>query len=262
MTQALLCNTDDRGVTTLILHRPERSNALDGHLMAELTTQLKVLAEDPAIRVLVLSGSGRAFCSGADLDWIQEVVEQGEAANQADARQLAALMQRLNEFPKPAIARVNGAAYGGGAGLIACCDIAIASEAATFAFSEVRLGLVAAVIAPYVLTAMGVRNARRFLLSGERFSANQALAMGLVHQVVEDAALDGAVERQLQALLQGMPVAQTESKRLLHDLVSTDAAILQQTAELTARIRASAEGGAGVRAFLERRKHRGTGTGD
>ena len=109
MTHALLCKTDDRGVTTLILHRPERSNALDGHLMAELTTQLKVLAEDPAIRVLVLSGSGRAFCSGADLDWIQEVVEQGEAANQADARQLAALMQRLNEFPKPAIARVNGA---------------------------------------------------------------------------------------------------------------------------------------------------------
>ncbi|MEA2079200.1 MAG: enoyl-CoA hydratase-related protein [Pseudomonadota bacterium] len=254
MTETLLCKTDDRGVTTLSLNRPERRNAFDGHLMVALIAHLEALQQDPASRVLVLTGSGKTFCSGADLAWIETVIEEGEASNEADAAQLASMMQALYAFPKPTIARVNGAAYGGGVGLIACCDIAIASETAEFAFSEVRLGLVAAAIAPYVLAAMGSRNARRLLLSAQAFSSQQAQAMGLVFTSVADAALDEAVEEQLYHLLQGEPNAQLETKRLIQHLVDDDEGILTQTAELSARVRASAGARHRIQAFLKRHK--------
>ena len=262
MAQVLLSETDGRGVTTLALNRPGRHNALDGELADALLDRLELLEQDPATRVLVITGNGRSFCSGADLDWIRQVTAAGDVANREDALRLALLMQRLYGFPRPTVARVNGSAWGGGAGLIACCDIAIASGGAWFGFTEVRLGLVAAVIAPYVLRAIGARNARRFLLSGEQFSARQAQAMGLVHQAVADAELDGVLETQLQALLKGLPAAQAETKRLVQHLIEADREVLHQTAELTARVRAAAEGRRGIQAFLERRRDKGTGTGD
>ncbi|MEN8107836.1 MAG: enoyl-CoA hydratase-related protein [Pseudomonadota bacterium] len=254
MTASLLCNTDARGVATLTLHRPARRNALDGKLMAALSKHLSVLADDPVTRVVVLTGSGQAFCSGADLAWVAQVVAAGATANRADASQLAGLMHQLNTFPRPTLARVNGAAWGGGIGLIACCDLAIASSAATFAFSEVRLGLVAAVIAPYVLAAIGPRQARHFLLTGERFSSQQAMAMGLVCQVVTEVELDTAVEMQLTRLLQGEPHAQAETKRLLQRLVDGNREFLQQTADLTARLRATAAAQQRMQVFLKRHK--------
>ncbi len=253
MAEALLCTSDDRGATTLTLNRPERRNAIDGGLMAAVITRLDVLERDPATRVVVLTGSGETFCSGADLAWIETVIEDGDAANQADALRLAAMMRTLNAFPKPTIARVNGAAYGGGVGLIACCDVAIAAERASFAFSEVRLGLVAAVIAPYVLAAMGSRNSRRLMLSAQPFSSRQAQGMGLVFEVTKDAALDEAVERQVSYLLQGEPKAAAQTKQLLQRLVDSDKGILKQTAGLTAQVRASAEARKRVRAFLSRK---------
>jgi methylglutaconyl-CoA hydratase len=256
MPEVLLCTRDDRGVTTLTLNRPERRNAFDGELMAALTVRLEALQQDSKTRVVVLTGIGQAFCSGADLAWIEKVIDNGDAANQADAVQLATMMQTLNAFPKPTIARVNGPAYGGGIGLIACCDMAIAVETARFAFSEVRLGLLPAVIAPYVLAAMGSRNARRLLPSTQSFSSRQALAMGLLFNVVEEAGLDEAVEEQILYLLHGEPKAQLETKQLLQRLVDGEHEILKKTAAQTARIRASAEARKRMRAFLERPKTR------
>ena len=253
-TQPLLCKTDDRGVTTLTLNRPERRNALNGKLMTALVEQLQKLEQDRATRVVVLTGNGRAFCSGADLAWIEQVIEQSETANLKDARLLADMMQRLNNFPKPVLALVNGSVFGGGLGLIACCDISLAVDTAEFACSEVRLGLVAAVIAPYLLTAIGPRQARRLLLTAERFSTDQALEMGLVHQVATEASLETVLDKQLAHLLQGEPVAQTESKRLLQSLLSMDSNLPYQTAELTARIRATHEARSRIQAFLNRHK--------
>ncbi|MCU7842889.1 MAG: enoyl-CoA hydratase/isomerase family protein [Candidatus Thiodiazotropha sp. (ex Monitilora ramsayi)] len=254
-TQPLLCQSDDRGVTTLTLNRPECRNALDGELVAALVEQLQKLEQDKATRVVVLTGNGRVFCSGADLAWIEQVVEQGEVANLNDARLLADMMQRLNAFAKPVLALVNGPAFGGGLGLIACCDIAIAVDTAEFAFSEVRLGLVAAVIAPYIQSAIGPRQARRLLLTAERFSAGQALELGLVHHVATEASLEAVFDRQLAHLLQGEPVAQSESKRLLQSLLKMDENLSDQTAESTARIRATQAAESRIQAFLSRRKN-------
>jgi len=251
MTQTLQVQTDVRGVTTLTLDRPARRNALDGHLMAALTEHLEVLAEDPVTRVLLLCGKGTAFCSGADLAWIESVVRAGDDENYADAWQLASLMRQLNAFPKPVVARIHGPARGGGVGLVACCDVAIAAQSATLACGEVRLGLVAAVIAPYILAATGARQARRLLLSGETFSAQQAETLGLVTQVVPDAALDAAVEATLAALLQGEPGAQAQTKQLLRELTDPGEAVVRQTAELTARVRASPVARQHIQAFLK-----------
>ena len=256
VVQQLLWKTDDRGVTTLTLNHPERHNALDGHLVKALVERLEVLAEDPSVRVLVLTGIGRSFCSGVDLMWMQQVVQQGDEANRRDAREVALLMQRLNDFPRPTVAQVNGSAYGGGVGLIACCDIAVADAKALFAFTEVRLGLVAAVIAPYIVAAIGRRHARRFLLSGEQFTSNEALAMHLVHRVVATGALADAVEVQISNLLRGEQGAQTESKRLLQRLMNNDPQLLRYTADLTARVRASAAARKGIERFLQQRRRR------
>ena len=252
--QPLLCRTDDRGVTTLTLNRPEVRNALNGALMAALVEKLQKLEQDKTTRVLVLTGSGRAFCSGADLAWIEAVIEQGGIINLKDALLLAEMMCRLNAFSKPVVALVNGPAFGGGVGLIACCDIAIAVDWAEFACSEVRLGLVASVIAPYLLTAIGHRQVRRLLLSAERFSADQALSFGLVHHVATEASLQALLDRQLTLLLQGESEAQAESKRLLQSLLSRDPNLLHQTAKLTARVRATGEAQSRMQAFLDRHK--------
>jgi methylglutaconyl-CoA hydratase len=227
-----------------------------------LIARLGELAEEAAIRVLVMTGNGRSFCSGADLAWVREVIARGAIANRRDARRLALLMRRLNTFPRPTLARVNGPAYGGGIGLIACCDIAIASTLASFAFTEVRLGLVAAVIAPYIQAAIGARQTRRLLLSGEAIDGEAARALGLVHRVVAGRELDAAVEAQLQALLQGEAGAQAQTKRLLQRLSAGHAPAPNRSAELTARVRASPAGRRGIEAFLGRRQRSGAGETD
>lgn len=252
MAEVLLHDIDDRGVARLTLHRPARHNALDRALVEALIDRLGKLAADPQCRLLVLTGSGESFCSGADLREMQQVVGQGEAANLADATRLAALMRLLFHFPRPTLARVNGPAYGGGIGLVACCDVAVAVSGACFAFSEVRLGLVPAVIAPYVIRAIGVRACRELMLTAERFDAADAKRHGLLHRCVDGAGLDAATADLVAALLRGEPGAQAQTRRLLDRLSEPDPGVVVETAALTARIRAGGAARDRVAAFLAR----------
>jgi methylglutaconyl-CoA hydratase len=243
------------GVVWLTLDRPEIHNAFDDRLIAELTAELARLGSDAEVRVLVLTGAGRSFSAGADLNWMRRTASYGEAENLADARALAGLMQTLNELSTPTIARVNGAALGGGTGLVACCDIVIASERATFGTTEVRLGLIPAVIGPYVLAAVGARHARRLMLTGERISAAEAAHLGLVHEVVAAEQLDGAVARVVAELLKGGPAALTAAKRLIGDLAGRPVTpdLIDRTAQRIAALRTTPEAREGVGAFLEKR---------
>jgi methylglutaconyl-CoA hydratase len=245
----------DEGVATVTLARPEVHNAFDEALIADLTRALKALDADPAVRVVVLAGQGRSFCAGADLTWMQRMAGYDHAANLADAGALAAMLAALDRSAKPTIARVHGAAYGGGVGLIACCDIAIAAEEATFALSEARLGLIPATIGPYVVAAIGRRAARRYFLTAERFGAAEALAVGLVHAVVPAAGLDARVREIVDQLLAAGPRAQAESKALIRAVAgrAIDDTVIADTVEWIAAVRASPEGREGIAAFLERR---------
>jgi len=214
------------------------------------------LEQDERIRVLVLRAAGKSFSAGADLSWMRRMADYDLAKNTDDAMQLAELMRRLNCFPKPTIALVQGAAYGGGVGLVACCDIAIASQKATFCLSEVKLGLIPAVISPYVIEAIGVRASRRFMLSAERFDAEQASRLGLVHEVVEERNLDAKLDSIVEFLLAAGPAAQAEAKDLIRAVSNKpiDSELIQNCAQRIARIRASSEGREGLNAFLEKRK--------
>lgn len=252
MQEVLLSDTDDRGVTTLTLNRPERRNALDGGLVAALLAELERLQDEAVSHVVVLTGSGKSFCSGADLKWVKQVVAQGDVPNRRDARQLARLMQSLNTCAKPTLACVNGPAFGGGIGLIACCDVVVADSSAQFIFTEVQLGLIAAIVLPYLLAAIGEHNARRYLISAEPFGCEQAMAMGLVHETVPAKALNEAVEAKLSLLLRGVPGAQYATKRLIKRLRPLSPEIITETAELFAKMRASSSGQAGIEAFLSR----------
>jgi methylglutaconyl-CoA hydratase len=207
------------------------------------------------VRVLVLTGAGRSFSAGADLNWMRRTASYGEAENLADARALARLMQTLNELPKPTVARVNGPALGGGTGLVACCDVVIASEQAVFGTTEVRLGLIPSVIGPYVLAAIGPRHARRLMLTGERISAAEALRLGLVHDVVASEQLDLTVERMVGELLKSGPDAIAAAKRLIRDLSGRpiEPALIDETAQRIAALRATPEAREGIGAFLEKR---------
>jgi methylglutaconyl-CoA hydratase len=244
-----------KGVVWLTLDRPEIHNAFDDRLIAELTVELARLGVDQAVRVVVLTGAGRSFSAGADLNWMRRTATYGEAENLADARALAKLMQTLNELPKPTVARVNGAALGGGTGLVACCDIVVASAQAVFGTTEVRIGLIPAVIGPYVLAAVGPRQARRLMLTGGRISAAEAARVGLVHEVVPPDQLDHAVERAAGELLQGGPDAIAAAKRLIADLNGrpTDAPLIDGTAQRIAALRATPEAREGIGAFLDKR---------
>jgi methylglutaconyl-CoA hydratase len=242
-------------VVWLTLDRPEIHNAFDDRLIAALAKELEQIGRAADVRVLVLTGAGRSFSAGADLNWMRRTASYGEAENLADARALAGLMQTLNELPKPTVARVNGAALGGGTGLVACCDIVVASEQATFGTTEVRLGLIPAVIGPYVLAAIGPRQARRLMLTGERISAAEAARVGLVHEVAQPDQLDLAVERVLGELLKSGPGAIAAAKRLIRDLSGrpVDAPLIDGTAQRIAALRATPEAREGIGAFLEKR---------
>lgn len=243
------------GIARVTLARPEVHNAFDDVLIAELTATLEALDRDPHVRVLVLTGAGASFSAGADLGWMRRMVQAGTDENRADALRLARLMRTLEGLSKPTIARVNGAAFGGGVGLVACCDIAIAADTATFALSEVKLGLVPAVISPYVIAAIGARQARRWFQSAETFSAAEAQRIGLLHLAVPADALDNAVQRQCALLIKAGPLAVAEAKALVRRSQATDAAALDaQNADLIARLRVSPEGQEGLGAFLDKRK--------
>jgi methylglutaconyl-CoA hydratase len=254
----LRLDRDARGVVTLTLDRPEAKNALSGALVARITETLTTLAGDTAVRAVLLTGSGDVFCAGADIGEMRAAGATAPAQNEADARRFAGMLDTLERQPQPTVAIVNGAAYGGAVGLVAACDIALAAKGARFALSEVRLGLVPAMISPYVIRALGAREARRWFLTGEAMDAATAERIGLVHQAVDDAALSGASSSLIQALLAGAPAAHGEIKRLIRHATgrseSADAAMLGETARWIARVRAGAEAREGLTAFLERRK--------
>jgi methylglutaconyl-CoA hydratase len=241
----------------ITLNRPERHNAFDDALIQELTEALRAMEGDETVRIVVLAGAGASFCAGADLNWMKRMAGYSKDENQRDAMQLGALMRTLNNLRKPTIARVHGPAYGGGVGLVACCDIAIASHAASFALSEVKLGLIPAVISPYVVAAIGERYARRYFVSGERFDAGEAWRLGLVHDIApDDNEMDGRLNDIVDAMLACGPVAQRESKELVRAVAGRPitSELIQDTAERIARLRASPEGREGVAAFLEKRR--------
>ncbi|MDR3448045.1 MULTISPECIES: enoyl-CoA hydratase/isomerase family protein [unclassified Dyella] len=248
---------DHGGVRRITLNRPQVHNAFDDGLIAELTAALEHAGEDGNVRAVVLTGEGASFSAGADLNWMRSMVGASEAENREDSLRLATLMRTLQYLPKPTIARVNGAAYGGGVGLVACCDIAIGVDTARFGLTEVKLGLVPAVISPYVIHAIGLRQARRLFVTGELFDAATALQIGLLHQCVPVEQLDDAVNTTLGLLAKAGPVAQAEAKQLALRMAGADenhaAQIDRENAALIARLRVSAEGQEGLGAFLGKR---------
>lgn len=257
-SEPVLVTRDERGVATVMLNRPDVHNAFDDSLIKTLTKTFRALGADPAVRLLILAAEGKSFSAGADLKWMRRMADFSREDNYRDSLGLAELMHTLDTVAQPVIARVQGAAIGGGVGLVACCDIAIAADSAVFALSEVRLGLTPAVISPYVLRAIGERQARRYFVTAERFDAQKALQLGLVHEVVPAAALGGRVDELTQAMRANGPQAMRAAKRLARDVSAThiDAALREETARRISDIRAGEEGREGVSAFLDKRRAR------
>lgn len=241
------------GIVTL--NRPEVHNAFDETLIAELTEAIDALGADDGVRVIILAGSGASFCAGADLNWMKRMAGYGRAENVADAKALAVMLRTLRDVGKPTLARVHGAAYGGGVGLIACCDIAIGAVEATFALSESKLGLIPSTISPYVVDAIGPRQASRYFLTAERFEAAEAFRIGLLHDIVPIAQLDDRVNEMLGPLLVAGPAAQRECKALIRAVAHrpVDERVIADTVKRIADVRASPEGKEGVAAFLAKR---------
>lgn len=248
-------------IVHLRLNRPEVHNAFNATLIETLTSALEAAGKDPAVRLVVLEAEGPSFSAGADLNWMADMANASEAENRSDALALARLMRTLDELPRPTIARVQGAAFGGGVGLVACCDIAIGVPEAKFGLTESRLGLLPAVISPYVIAAIGARQARRWFATAEVFDAAEALRIGLLHEVVPADALDAAVQRQVDLLMKAGPFAAAHAKSLVRRVgASRDRDRLDHdNADLIARLRVSREGQEGIGAFLEKRKPAWTG---
>ena len=247
---------DARGVATLTLSRPEKHNALDNATTRELHAALLAVEGDPSVRVVVLTGAGASFCAGADIAHMRSMMNATEAQNVEDALLLARCLRTLDELDRPVIARVNGNVFGGGVGLVACADIAIGVTAAKFALTEVRLGIVPAVISPYVVGAIGAREARRLFLTAVPFEAPEAERLGLLHFATAPEALDARVAEQADLILRGGPEAVKAAKKLIRRVSPPiDRDVLgAETANLLARLRVSPEGREGLSAFLERRK--------
>jgi len=254
--QSIVTEVDD-SVGIVTLNKEERHNAFDQQLIDELTHALLSLDADPAARVIVLSSAGKSFCAGADLNWMKRAITNTAQENLHDAHAFARLMRTLNELSKPTIARVHGPAFGGGVGLIAACDIALATYDAQFALTEVKLGILPAVVAPYLMAAIGERQCRRYLLSAERFSAAEAYRIGLVHEIVPgEEELDEAIGEIIDSLLKNGPNAQAECKALLRIVAGQpiDDATVEETTQRAAIVRSTPEGHEGLSAFLEKRK--------
>lgn len=247
----------EAGIARIALNRPERHNAFDEGLIAALTTAFNVFGIDPTVRAIVLSGEGKSFCAGADLDWMKRAAGWSEAENRADALKLSDMLAAIDTCAKPVIARVHGNVAGGGVGLVACADMAVAIEGAQFRLSEVRIGLTPATISPFVTAKIGASQARRWFLTAEAFGAQQAQAMGLVHDVAADAAgADAIIANWLAHIAAAAPGAVADAKTLIADVGGrpiTDA-LRALTADRIATRRASTEGREGLAAFLEKRK--------
>jgi methylglutaconyl-CoA hydratase len=252
---ALLSEIDEHGRATITLNRPEMHNAFDDTLISALTDELKRLEREHSVRVILLGARGKSFSSGADLNWMRRMADYSFDENLTDATGLAELMKTLANLSKPTIALVQGAAIGGGVGLVACCDIALASEEAIFCLPEVKLGLIPAVISPYLAAAIGSRPTRRYFLTAESFDAAEAYRLGLVHEVVKAEDLVAAADRLSRRLLRNGPQAMSSVKALVSEVALgyLDDDLVADTAERIAETRASAEGREGLSAYLEKR---------
>lgn len=256
MSELLNLSVDKRGIATVTLNRPQVHNAFNAELVTDLADSFDEVKRLGA-RVMILSGQGHSFSAGADLNWMRSMAEASEAENRADARRLAAMLRKLDELPCPTIARVNGHAFGGGVGLIACCDLAVALETAKFGLTEVRLGLAPATIAAFVIPRIGVNNARHYMLTGERIDAERAVHIGLISTTVPNGQLDGHIADLVNLLLAGGPSAQAHCKALIHRIASgglDPAEVDRSSSDLIAALRVSPEGQEGLRAFLDKRK--------
>jgi methylglutaconyl-CoA hydratase len=246
--------TRQNGVARVTLNRPELRNAFDDALIRQLRNAFEQLANDKAVRVVILTGNGPAFCAGADLNWMKRMAGYGYDENLADARSLAEMLATLDRLPKPTIARVHGPVFAGGTGLVAACDIAVGTPEAKFCLSEAKLGLSPATISPYVMRAMGEREARRYFLTAEVFDAQEALRIGMLSILTDR--LDDTIDELVKHLLAGGPEAHAKIKALIRAVAGRrpDDALVAETAKQIAEIRGSPEGKEGIAAFLEKRK--------
>ncbi len=241
-------------IATITLCNPEKHNAFDDKVIAELREHLHTIRHTSGLRAMLLKAEGKHFCAGADLAWMKRMAQHSKTENLKDARQLASLMADLYQLPIPTVVAVQGAAYGGAIGLIACCDIAIAGESARFCLSEVKLGLAPATIAPYVVSAMGARRCNKLFLTAELFSSEQAMAFGLIHEKAPDSMLSEAIEKTLAQLLLAGPLASQAAKQLVHACKPPfDSNLAETTSQLIADLRVSEEGQEGLSAFFEKR---------
>jgi len=243
------------GVATVLLNRPEKHNAFDEHLIADMTSAFSNVDTDNSVRVMVLAANGKSFSAGGDLAWMQRMASYNYAGNLKDARGLAEMLRVFNTLSKPSIAKIQGAAYGGAVGLVSCCDIAVASEKASFCLSEVKIGLAPATISPYVINAIGERATRRYAITAERFSAEQAHKLGLLSEVCPAEELDQRVNAFIELLLANSPQGITATKQLIRDVskATPDSETIEMTCNRIASIRVSDEGQEGLSAFLEKR---------
>lgn len=247
---------DERGVVTIRLNRPEVHNAFDEQFIAVFSEILDEVNHNDTARVVVLKAEGKSFSAGADLNWMKRMVKFSEEDNLKDAKLLSDMLDKLNTLKRPTIAEIQGPAFGGGIGLIACCDIAIATQTSSFCFSEVRLGLIPAVISPYVINAIGQRAARRYFLSAEHFTSQQALEINLIHEISTTYDIENRTSEIVSDILKNGPTAVMAAKSLIHTLQTNkiDNTIQNETSQLIAKIRTSEEGQEGLRAFLTKRK--------
>lgn len=263
--QTIELEIDGRGVAALTLNRPDLHNAFNDVLIGELHDAVNGLSASRDARVIILRGAGKSFSAGADLNWMKQAADYSLEENEADAMRLSDMLEALNTIPKPVVALIQGAAFGGGVGLAACADIAIAVRGAKFALTEVRLGLIPATIAPFVVAAIGQRQARRWFLTGDRFGGETAREIGLVHEVVDDeAALQARADEIIDALLAGGPDAVNAAKKLVFAVTGREVTrdLRQNTAERIAARRGSDEGREGINAFLEKREPKWRNTDD
>lgn len=254
MADVLAVERDARGVVTLTIDRPEVRNAMSPALMTALQDALAELAEDPSVRVVVLTGRGDVFSAGADLEWMRSSRDKDRAAHEADSTRLARVFRAVDEFPAPVVGRVNGHAIAGGTGLVCGCDVVVAVEGALLGFTEVRLGIAPATISRIVLPKIGPAAARRWFLTGELFDATVAAELGLVHEVVPPEQLDEAVAEVVDSLLAGAPHAQRRTKKLIRTVLADPVAADEHTIPLIAELRVSDEGQEGMAAFFDRRR--------
>lgn len=255
MEQDILFEIDSAGVATVTMNRPDVHNAFDDAIILRLIDVFEQVARNPKVRVMVLQSTGKSFCAGADLNWMKRMAGYSFEQNVADANSLAKMLHTLASLPKPTIAKVKGAAFGGAVGLVACCDIAIASRLSKFCLSEVKLGLTPATISPYVINAIGERESRRYFMTAEVFSARRARRLGLINEAVTEEELDGEVDSIISHILKNGPMAVAAAKQLIADVKNEPISdeLIEKTSLRIASMRVSEEGQEGINAFLEKR---------